>query len=189
MADLKIYRKTALPGTLEAYALYLIAPASDADILEIVAVDAAGTASRHVVNKTDIQAMIDASMASAGINNLTIVADIAARDALTPTDPIQVYVTDATGDGTVASGGAFYLYNPTGDTWIKTGESESLDVVLSWANIQDKPTSSVTDIDDAVSKRHTHGNKTQLDKIDEDGNGHMTYNGSLPVTGWASTDW
>ena len=188
MTTMKIYRETAMPGTLEAYSIYLIAPSGDPTLLEVVVANAAGDASRHVINKADIQGMIDASMAAAGANNLIIVADIAARDALTPTTNVQVYVTDATGDGTVASGGATYLYNLTATTWLKISEAESLDVVLSWAGLTGKPTSAVADIDDAVTKRHAHANKTQLDKIDE-ASGEMTYNGVQVKTTWSATAW
>lgn len=189
MANLKIFRETALPGSLTPSAIYFIAPASDAVLVEIVVTNAAGDATRHVINKADVQGMIDASMAAAGANNLIIVDDITARDALTPDSNIQVFVVDATGDATVASGGATYLYRFSTTSWIKINEAESMDVVLSWSALSGKPTSSAADIDDAVSKRHTHANKTQLDKIDEDGNGNLTYNGALPVTGWASTGW
>lgn len=188
MATLKIFRETALPGTLVPYAIYFIAPASDATLLEIVVVDAAGTASRHVINKADIQAMIDASMASAGASDLTIVADIAARNALTPTGNLYAYVQDATGDATVDSGGATYLYNFATTTWIKVSEAESMDVVLSWSGLLDKPTSAVADIDDAVAKRHSHANKTQLDQIGEAG-GELTYNGLQVKTEFSSTAW
>lgn len=189
MATMKIYRETAMPGTLDAYSIYLIAPASDPTLLEIVVVDAAGTASRHVINKTEIQGMIDASMAGAGANNLIVVDNIAARDALTPTTNVQCYVIDATGDSTVASGGATYLYRLSTTTWIKISESESMDVILKWADLQNKPTSLVADIDDAVAKRHAHTNKTQLDKLGENGGGELTYNGVQVKTEFASTAW
>lgn len=62
------------------------------------------------------------------------------------------FVTDASGDSTVTSGWAIYRYN--GSAWAKIQEQEGLDVVIpttiEWANVQNKPTSSVTDIDDAV---------------------------------------
>jgi len=189
MATLKVFRETALPGTLVPYAIYLIAPASDPTLVEIVVTNADATANRHVINKTDIQGMIDASMAGAGASDLAIVADIAARNALAPSGNLYVYVQDATGDATVASGGATYLYNHATTTWIKVSEAESMDVVLQWTNIQGGPASTPANIDDAVTKRHAHSNKTQLDKIDEDGSGNLTYNGNLPVTGWASTGW
>jgi len=63
-----------------------------------------------------------------------------------------------------------------------------MDVVLTWANLQNKPSSAVGDIDDAVTKRHTHSNKTELDKIGES-NGNFTYNGALPKIAWNSTEW
>lgn len=50
---------------------------------------------------------------------------------------LQVYVKDATADPTVKTGGADYLWD--GVSWIKTGEAESMDVVLQWGNVQGKP--------------------------------------------------
>lgn len=49
-----------------------------------------------------------------------------------------VYVKDATGDETVKKGGAYYIYD--GTAWLKTSESESIDVVLKWDAIEGKPT-------------------------------------------------
>lgn len=119
--------------------------------------------------------------ALAGKPAVEIVADLDARDALT--DVISgtlCWVEDATADSTVDSGAAAYLAQVNGNTvtWVKVAEAESLDVVLQWANIQGKPTSAVADIDDAVSKRHTHDNKTVLDGITEDETtGNLVYNG------------
>jgi hypothetical protein len=59
---------------------------------------------------------------------------------------------------------------------------------LNWASLQNKPTSSVADIDDAVTKRHTHANKATLDLITESG-GNMLYNGALPVARWETAAW
>lgn len=87
-----------------------------------------------------------------------------------------VWVNDAsTGDSSVASGWAIYRKQVDTDpaskdystlaAWTKVSEGESLDVVVQWANIQGKPTSSVADIDDAVEKKHTHTNKAALDDL------------------------
>lgn len=76
-------------------------------------------------------------------------------NALNPTRAIYVYVTNATGDSTVASGGATYLFNPTNSTWIKTSEAESMDVSVNWASITGKPTSSAAQIDAAVAASHS----------------------------------
>ena len=189
MATFKIYRETALPRTLQPYALYLIAPSGDPNLMEVVSTNADATATRHVINKADIQSMIDSSMASAGTSDLLIVADIAARDALSPGANVYAYVQDATADSTVDSGGATYLYDYANTTWIKTAEAESMDVVLQWASIQGGPSSSPANIDDAVTKRHAHANKTELDKIGENAAGEMTYSGTQVKTEYSSTAW
>lgn len=187
MAQFKMFRETVLPVTLEPYSIYYVAPASKPNYVEIYVSDATGSTAKRVLNDADIQAMIDSSIS--GLSSIPVVDDIAERDALTPTANQFVYVIDATADPTVTSGSASYLYNVASTTWIKVTEYESLDLVLSWANLQDKPTSTVADIDDAVARKHSHSNKTELDKIGEDGNGYFTYNGSLPVIAWNSISW
>jgi hypothetical protein len=130
------------------------------------------------------------SSAMSGGNQLTIVADISARNALLPlTSAKWVYVINATGDTTVTAGGATYLYNPGTTSWVKASESESMDVILQWSSITGRPSSAVADIDDAVTKRHAHANLVQLDKIGEDGGGSMTYNGSAVGANWANAAW
>ncbi len=187
MATFKIFRETALPGTLEPYALYVVAPTAKPDYIEIYASDATGTTAKRIIQDTDVQDLIDASLS--GIGAIEVVADITARDALTPTKNLQVLVLDARADNTVTSGSATYIYQLATTTWIKISESESLDVILNWDNIVNKPTSTASQIDTAVANSHTHANKTQLDKIGEDGDGNLTYNGSLPVIAWSSTGW
>lgn len=185
---LNFYKVTALPGVLEANAVYAVPVSGNPNLVELFVVNSAGTAARHVLGETEVAAMIASAMS--GGNQLTIVADIPARNALLPlTTAKWVYVINAMGDVTVTSGGATYLYNPGTLAWVKAAESESMDVVLSWANITGKPTSAVADIDDAVTKRHTHANITQLDKIGEDGGGSMTYNGAPVGANWANAAW
>lgn len=115
-----------------------------------------------------------------------VVADIQARDALDPAtlyESLFIYVLDASADTDVTSGAALYIYaedtaSPGTYKWYKVAETESLDVQLQWSDILGKPTSSVADIDDAVTKRHTHSNKTQLDLISENGtSGNLEYDG------------
>jgi hypothetical protein len=184
--SLKFFRETTLPGTLQPYSIYMIAPTARPDYVEIYVTDAAGLAKR-VINQADIELLISNAISAA--KELLIVADITARNALTPTFTQYVYVVDATADESVVSGGATYLYNTATSSWVKISEAESLDVVLQWANIQGGPTSTPNQIDAAVAASHTHSNKTQLDKIGEDANGNLTYGGSLPLTGWSSTTW
>lgn len=181
---IKFYKLTAVPTTWDTDALYAITNATDSSLVELYVTSSSGTP-RHIINKSEIQTLInDAIVAN---SEVLVVDNIAARDALSPTSVKYVYVIDATGDSTVSAGGATYLYNPTTTSWIKISEGESLDLVLQWSNIQGKPSSTPAQIDSAVANSHTHTNKTQLDKIDEDANGNLTYSGNLPHTGWEGT--
>lgn len=187
MATVNLYKETALPGTLQANSIYLVAPTAKPDYVEMYVTGTAGTTIKRIINENDIQAMISASLS--GLSGLEIVVDITARNALTPSNGSMCLVLDATGDATVQSGAAMYAYQLATTTWIKVSEYESMDLALTWSAIQNKPTSAVADIDDAVSKRHSHANKTQLDKIGEDGAGLLTYSGLLPKIAWDSTSW
>lgn len=71
------------------------------------------------------------------------------------TDPQQgdtCFIEDATGDTTVTTGWAIYRYN--GTMWQKIMEQEAMDAVIThnWADINNKPTSDVHDIDVAAVK-------------------------------------
>lgn len=187
MANFQVFRETALPGTLQPYSLYFVAPAARPDYVEIYATGSTASVVKRVIDKSDIETLIDAKIDA--FNSIEIVTDITARNALNPTANTVVLVLDATADTSVASGAATYAYRESTDTWTKISEAESLDLVLEWTNINNRPTSTVADIDDAVNKRHTHANKTELDKIDENGDGNFTYNGALPVIAWSSTEW
>lgn len=85
-----------------------------------------------------------------------------------PNPPKLAYVLNATEDPTVILGSAIYLRDPVSKSWNKLWEAESMDMDINitnplWASIRNKPTSLVTDIDDAVSKKHAHTNKSTLD--------------------------
>jgi hypothetical protein len=187
MAVFKVFRETALPGSLDPYSVYFVAPAAKPDYIELYVSDSTGTGVRRIIDSEDVQNLIDNSIST--LSGIEIVDDIAERDALTPTANVQVLVLDASTDPTVTSGAATYIYKLSTTTWYKVSEAESLDVILSWANIQNKPTSTVSQIDTAVANSHTHANKTQLDKISQDVNGNLTYNNSLPVIAWSSVGW
>lgn len=48
---------------------------------------------------------------------------------------------------------------------------------VEYGDLSNKPDSTITEIDDAVKKRHTHGNKTTLDGVSETDRGVLTYKG------------
>lgn len=171
--QMKIRKVTALPGTYEASTMYLV-QGSEAGLMDLYVSSSDGLSVRHIVSKSEITSMI--STALAGFNSVQVVADITARNALSPTVNTQVLVLDATGDPTVAAGAATYVYDTVTTTWYKISEMESLDLVVNWADIVGKPTVSVAAIEDAVAKAHVHANKTVLDAISDVG-GALGYSG------------
>ena len=89
---------------------------------------------------------------------------------------------------TVNSSWARYVY--VGDnTWLKGAEGESVEMIQAWGNITGGPQSTPELIDDAVSKRHAHANKTQLDKVGEDTDGNFLYGGDRPSIAWNTVNW
>lgn len=182
--QIKFIKATTLPGTLEPDSFYFI---ENGTYAESYLTNTAGVA-RSIGNSAMINALASSVVAAA--NNMQVVANITARDALAPTSVTLALVLDATGDATVAAGAATYVWDTSGaGAWIKIAEYESMDVVVTWASITGKPTSSVADIDDAVAKRHAHANLTQLDKIGEDANGHLTYDGNPVSVHWDTKNW
>jgi hypothetical protein len=179
---------TAVPSLpCDPNAVFFVAPTLKPNYIEIYVSNNAGTALKRLLTDADIQALIDASISGLA-GEMPIVADIAARNALSPTKNTQVLVLDATGDSTVASGAATYLYRVSTTSWIKISEAESLDLILQWTNIQGKPTSSPSAIDTAVGNSHVHNsNLTQLNKIGENADALFTYNNALPKIGWEGT--
>jgi len=173
MAIVKIHKTTTLPGTLEGHSIYLVAPAAKPNYVEMYVTSADGASARRIINSDDIQAMIDAAVAGVQ-TGIEIVADIAARNALTPTNGKYVLVLDATGDPTVTTGAASYVWRAATSQWIKLTEYESMDMTITWAMIQGGPTSAPSAIDAAVANSHTHANMTQLGKVGEDANGDFT---------------
>lgn len=185
---LRVYKETSLPASLAADSIYFVAAQSNPSLVEVYVTDSAGTLARHVLSESDVAGMIASAMT--GGNQLFIVANIAARDALLPLAVAKwVYVVDATADNTVTTGGATYLYNPATESWVKASESESMDLVLQWSNVQGRPTSTPAAIDAAVSASHTHANAAALAKVGEDAGGNLTYGGALPVARWENAAW
>lgn len=91
------------------------------------------------------------------IKELQVVANITERNAIpNPYEGLQAHVIDATDDPTVVSGWAEYLYSSGG--WVKRAESESLDILLNWENLNGIPEA--------------------IDKLSEV-NGKLHYNGAL----------
>lgn len=188
MASFKASKVTTLPGTLVADTIYFV---QNGNYAECYVTNAAGVA-KMIGNTLMIQQIADARITAqlANINMMEYAADITARNALTAgaTHNLLVFVANATGDATVASGAATYFWRQSNASWTKVAEFESMDLSLTWANISGKPSSTAGQIDAAVASAHSHTNKAQLDLISEAA-GTMTYNGQPVASNWAATDW
>lgn len=178
----QVKKVTAVPSTpTSPNTVFYLAPTDHSDYVEIYVSDKNGTAVRRVLNEADVIALVKRHATHSQTAKYVIVADINARNDLSDKNQ-AVYVKDATDDSTVKHGGAFYLYDNQAETWIKTAESESMDVTLNWDNIEGKPNATAQEIEQAVQQRHSHANKTQLDLIGQNEQGQMTYNGKIVAT-------
>jgi hypothetical protein len=85
--------------------------------------------------------------------------------ALMTADTAQIKGTKALvlddGDGKNAG----YVWS--GTAWVKTSDASWENINLQWTNIDGKPTSSVENIDDAVTRKHSHDNKDLLDTYNQ----------------------
>jgi hypothetical protein len=187
MANFRVHKVTALPGTLQANSIYYVAPAARPDYVEVYMTGTSAATVKRIANTVDVQAMIDAAVS--GLGGLAIVADIAARDALNPTANAMAVVLDASADPTVNSGSALYAYQFSTTSWLKLSEYESLDFTLTWESISVRPSSTPAQIDSAVSNSDTHANLSQLNQIGQDGDGDLTYSGNPVRTSWDTTGW
>lgn len=195
--ELRIEKLEALPAAnlRTASTLYLINNVSTGDYVEAYLTSSDGSETKKFLKESDVTNMISSTLGS--FSSVKVAADIAERNSFisgAPANghnalvPFQTLVLNATGDATVASGGATYIWEPGTSQWIKISEYESLDLVLNWSSLIGAPTSTVANIDDAVTKRHTHENKIALDKIGEAG-GLMTYDGK-PIRAYLDAeDW
>ena len=184
MTKFAVSKVAALPGTLAPSTLYFVSDAVNADLMKVYLSDSTGATVRHLPTKQEIDIAIAAAVSAS--NGMVRVATITARDALTPSGNMLVLVTDATGDATVASGAASYFWD--GAVWTKVTEFESLDVVQTWANLQNKPTSTVAAIDAAVAASHSHTNKAVLDLL-SDNAGALEYKGAPIATSYTTEAW
>ncbi|MCM0759932.1 hypothetical protein M7775_15345 [Sporomusa sphaeroides DSM 2875] len=113
----------------------------------------------------DANGRVPITQLPANIKEMRVVANIAARNAIAGADlydGLRVRVLDATGDPTVASGWAEYVYDAAAPAWIKLSEKESMDVVIDFANIQNVP-AVLENLGDADGKLTYKGNLVYKD--------------------------
>ena len=191
MSMVKFFKVSTLPGTLEANSLYFVLNSGYA---ESYVTDDAGVA-KAIGNSTMIEEVANNLL---GGSSFRVVSNITERNALTTGDtPFLVLVADATTDTTVNAGGALYAWKPDAGPsgeFRKVAEYESMDIdfgsiSIAWSQLTGAPTSSVVDIDDAVTKRHVHTNKSIIDELNENGSEYLTYKGNVVGSVWSTLNW
>ena len=138
-ADLVMVESESYNGELDGYLNFLNTNLKESIQSNTDAIQAIhdGANKANGVVKLGENGLIPSSFIPAKFKEIKIVDSIAARDGITDAFAgLSVYVKDASAT-TVNSGGAYYLYD--GTAWIKTAEAESMDVVLEWNAIQNKP--------------------------------------------------
>jgi hypothetical protein len=185
-AQLRFFKERSLPSNLVPNSVYFIGDPSHPQSLEIYVTGTDANVVRQTLSEKDVKGLISAAILEAQLGStpaegskLLLVDTIAERDALALNENSLVLVKDATSDSTVKMGAASYIYDAANAVFIKIAEYESLDLQITWANIAGKPTSTAAQIDAAVAKSHSHANSTVLDKISEDTNGRLLYNGAI----------
>lgn len=135
--------------------------------------DSTGATLRNTITEAEATSIIATQLA--GFSNIHAVANITERNALNLTASGMVMVADAfvptepANNAFVSTPGtaAMYMFNSNSiapnPEWTKIYELEGMDVQLLWANLVDKPLSSVADIESAVALQHDHG--TDLDQL------------------------
>lgn len=183
--QVKFFKSTVLPQDLQPNSFYYI---ENGEYAEAYLTDSYGNP-REIGNTSMINDVV--SRAIMGFNSVKIVADIPERDSLlsNSTNNVMILVIDASLDPTVDMGSALYAYDYETLQIHKVSEYESLDMIITWEMIQDKPYSNIQLIDEAVAKRHTHANKNILDKWSEDVHGLPLYNGKNVDAMWKNNEW
>lgn len=186
MSNLNIFKVLSKPSTsaIVADSVYFV-KSSNSDHFEVFVSNKEG-------NKLyDLRGTVPNQNVPQGFGTSVIVSTYSDLNNIDTDESWFSFVVDATGDTTVSSGGAFYAYDSVDLVWIKVAETESMDVILSWDNIQGKPNSTPTQIDTAVNKVHEHGNKAVLDLLTVSG-GKLQYDGndvSISNAQWNETEW
>jgi hypothetical protein len=207
MTQLRISKVQTLPATFDPSTIYLVVDTSVTDGLAMYVSDSAGSYAKHIPTFTEYSALIDAKVAAgvAQVSTLKVVNTIAERNNLPIPATSMALVLDATGDGTVASGSASYVWT-TSLGWVKIAEHESMDLSFDWSGITGRPTSTPAQLDAAVASGHSHGssmaaidaavtashghvNKTTLDAISDTGDGMLKYNGVYIAPMYVTEQW
>lgn len=185
-AQLGFHMVNTLPTTRVPRNFYMVL---NGDYVETYLTDQIGTP-KMVGNSQMINDIISARLADQNIIEVFETYAEFITFAQTATKNFLGLVADASLDPTVDAGSAMYAYRESDQSIYKVYEMESLDLVIDWGSIQNRPQSTVQQIDDAVTKAHEHNDLITLNKITKDVNNRLTYDGDrVNIPDWESAEW
>ena len=188
MSKFTIMRVTSLPSTITPSTMYILKQPTS----QVAEVYFSNNNGSQLVPGITEQFITDkfASLLATGMGEIQIVETINDRNRVTKNGNSLIIVIDATGDEFGSTGTVLYLYRAINSSYFRVSVFDgSGDGVSSggggaggpvwWGSILGKPSSTPVQIDDAVSKAHTHSNQTTLDRIGVTADGVLTVDGTV----------
>jgi hypothetical protein len=117
MIKLRSHKVLELPAVPETNSIYYVVAPTSVDYLEIYVTGSTAGVVRRLPNINDISTVINELFAD--FTPIVFVPDIPNRDLLNPDYTVMAIVADASGDITVSSGQAVYVFNILTSTWVK----------------------------------------------------------------------
>ena len=176
MSDLKFQKVLALPTTFTPNTIYIVGNGEFNNVAGMYVSDLTGTTVRSIVDVAFTSDLIKNMLAEINSGRTFVVDTYSDLSTVDTNLYTMTMVIDATGDVSVNSGAALYVYRQTTTSWVKISETESNDLVFDWQYLQNKPNATKEEIDAAVAASHSHSNSEVLNKIGEDQEGNITFN-------------
>ena len=188
MSKFTIMRVTSLPSTITPSTMYILKQPTS----QVAEVYFSNNNGSQLVSGITEQFITDkfASLLATGMGEIQIVDTINDRNRVTKNGNSLIMVIDATGDEFGSTGTVLYLYRAVNASYFRVSVFDgNQDGVSSggggaggpvwWDSILGKPSSTPVQIDDAVSKAHTHSNQAVLDRIGVTADGVLTVDGTV----------
>jgi hypothetical protein len=162
-ADLPLWNGSAWPGTsdLSGYMTKAVYDTNNDGIVD--AAEVANSVTWANVSNKPTSTITDIDLA---VTNTHTHTNKTAIDRITESEDLPLWNGSAwPGTGDMMKS----VYDPDNDGKVLSAILADTAGAVAWANVIGIPVSVVSDIDDAVSKRHAHGNHDTLNKIGENG--------------------
>lgn len=159
MSALTITRVNQLPSVLGANTIYIV-KADAADIVQMYFTNSDGSEVRHLLGLDEVYSIVNRSIKDQ--TRFFMVADLTEMVGLALEYSAMIFVRDTSTQTTPNSGPGWYVFDFAAKSFTRMNFGSG---VSSWEDLQNKPTSTVEQIDSAVGMAHEHSNKGVLDRF------------------------